>query len=537
MRTVNIILNTKIMTERERREKREKAINIINNYSMYHAGTAITVGAFGGQFGVDSYALTALTIMMIEQICNVYGIKNRTAKNIHIARAISRLKASGTVVAHAILNWLPLGSLVNGTTTYFLTRNAGMKCIDEIESEQMTIVGQLLNAGKDYLVRNTCNAIGEAMDGLQGMSPEGMLENTKEILGANLTEDLNIDNIIEAIDKIPTELARNVNVAVSGALKASVKECLFKDPKEVNSSQLLKNMFFDAICGIAVEHTKLTRKEIEFRFVFQNSDYDGTFDEFLQDIADRYDELAKERGMLEAVKLAYSSISNEIKLRMGVTSEEITNSILNNPYDKEIEQVYRVYLPMISDSDNQISALAKASLLYQNLHVINYRYNVPNTSLAKKDNDLIYFVAGRIKKEVGLFAELTEKEIAFILSEFIEKHDDVINIKVSLPIIGFCNDLRKNEETKINKVVCVYWKTIAENCKKMQSVWSDGVALYIHRYSVRNILYGMDTALAKDDKLIYTSAEILKNELEILKDIDINVVAYYMAETLDKYLN
>lgn len=95
----------------------------------------------------------------------------------------------------------------------------------------------------------------------------------------------------------------------------------------------------------------------------------------------------------------------------------------------------------------------------------------------------------------------------------------------------------KNEETKINKVVCVYWKTIAENCKKMQSVWSDGVALYIHRYSVRNILYGMDTALAKDDKLIYTSAEILKNELEILKDIDINVVAYYMAETLDKYLN
>lgn len=116
--------------------KREKAIAIIDNYSWYHAGTALTVGAFGGQFGIDRYALTALTIAMIESICNVYEIQSRTAKNLYIARAIGRLTRNGTVIAHAILNWLPLGSIANCATTFFLTRNAGMQCIEEIEREK-----------------------------------------------------------------------------------------------------------------------------------------------------------------------------------------------------------------------------------------------------------------------------------------------------------------------------------------------------------------------------------------------------------------
>lgn len=79
------------MMKKEGQKKREKAIAIIDNFSMYHAGTAITVGAFGGQFGADRVALTTLTVTMIEQICNVYGVKSRTAKNIHIARTIYRL--------------------------------------------------------------------------------------------------------------------------------------------------------------------------------------------------------------------------------------------------------------------------------------------------------------------------------------------------------------------------------------------------------------------------------------------------------------
>lgn len=205
------------MTEKEGQKKREKAIAIIDNFSIYHAGTAIAVGALGGQFGADGFALTALTVTMIEQICNVYGVKSRTAKNIHMARAIYRLTKNGTMIAHT-----PLGSFANGATTYFLTRGAGMKCINEIELEQMTGMGQFINIGKDWLKTKACNAIDNTMNDLSDMSTEDVLEKTRETLGTNLTADLKIESIIEAIDKIPTDLTKDVGAAIGGALKADI---------------------------------------------------------------------------------------------------------------------------------------------------------------------------------------------------------------------------------------------------------------------------------------------------------------------------
>lgn len=525
------------MTEKEGQKKREKAIAIIDNFSIYHAGTAIAVGALGGQFGADRFALTALTVTMIEQICNVYGVKSRTAKNIHIARAVYRLTKNGTMIAHTILNWVPLGSFANGATTYFLTRGAGMKCINEIEHEQMTGMGQFINIGKDWLKTKACNAIDNTMNDLSGMSTEDVLEKTRKTLGANLTADLKIESIIEAIDKIPTDLTKDVGAAIGGALKANIRECMFKDPKSIDSSKLLRDMLFDAICGVASEHTKLTREEIEFRFIHKNNEYDGTFNEFLRNTTERYDALAKGRDMITAVRFAYSSISNEIKLRMGVTSEEITKSVLNNPYDNEIESVYCIYLPMIYDSDNKVSALAKAAMLYQNLCVINYRYKVPNLYPKNADDKLIYFIAGRIKNKTILFANLTTQDIAFILSEYISQHLDMIQLKVSLPVIGYNNDICTKEDSLVNVEINNYWLKIAQNSQQKESIWSDGVAYYIYRKNLSNIFNGDHASLTKDDKLIYTTAEILKNNLELLKAVNTEVVAYYIAETFDRYIN
>lgn len=525
------------MTEKERQEKREKAKAIIDNFSIYHAGTAITVGAFGGQFGADRIALTALTVTMIEQICNVYGVKSRTAKNIHIARAIFRLTKNGTAIAHTILNWVPLGSFANGATTFFLTRSAGMKCINEIENEQMIGIGQIINVGKDYLKTKAFNAIDSTMNDLAGMSTEDVLETTRDTLGTSLTADLKIESIIEAIDKIPTGLKKDVGAAIGGALKANLRECMFKDPKAVDSSKLLRDMLFDAICGVAAEHTKQTREEIEFRFIHKNNEFDGTFDEFLRNTTEKYDSLAKGRDMITAVRFAYSSISNEIKLRMGVTSEEITKSVLNNPYDNEIESVYSIYLPMIYDSDNKVSALAKAAMLYQNLCVINYRYNVPNLHPKNADDKLIYFIAGRIKNKTILFANLTTQDIAFILSEYISQHLDMIQLKVSLPVIGYNNDICTKEDSLVNVEINNYWLKIAQNSQQKESIWSDGVAYYIYRKNLSNIFNGDYASLTKDDKLIYTTAEILKNNLELLKAVNTEVVAYYIAETFDRYIN
>ena len=525
------------MTEKERQKKREKAIAIIDNFSIYHAGTAIAVGALGGQFGADRFALTALTVTMIEQICNVYGVKSRTAKNIHIARAIYHLTKNGTMIAHAILNWVPLGSFANGATTYFLTRSAGMKCINEIEHEQMTAMHQFLNVVNDVNIHESGKAINSIMNDLPDMTTESVLEKTRDTLGTNLTEDLKIESILDAIDKIPTDLKKDAGAAIGCAIKANLRECMFKDPKAIDSSKFLRDMLFDAICGVAAEHMKLTREEIEFRFIYKNNEYNGTFDEFLRNTTEKYDTLAKGRDMITAVRFAYSSISNEIKLRLGVTSEDIAKSVLNNPYDNEIERVYHIYLPMIYDSDNKVSALAKAAMLYQNLCVINYRYNVPNLHPKNADDKLIYFIAGRIKNKTILFANLTTQDIAFILSEYISQHLDMIQLKVSLPVIGYNNDICTKEDSLVNVEINNYWLKIAQNSQQKESIWSDGVAYYIYRKNLSNIFNGDHASLTKDDKLIYTTAEILKNNLVLLKAVNTEVVAYYIAETFDRYIN
>lgn len=399
--------------------KREKAIAIIDNYSWYHAGTALTVGAFGGQFGIDRYALTALTIAMIESICNVYEIQSRTAKNLYIARAIGRLTRNGTVIAHAILNWLPLGSIANCATTFFLTRNAGMQCIEEIEREKMTVVGQIENIGKDVATQFVCDEISEIMNA-QNTLPENIIVETKNVLGEDLANDININKIVDLIDKIPTELSQGVNKALENALKASVKECLFKNPKEINSSKLLKDILFESLCGLTEERVKLTKEEIGFRLL-QKDNHSSVFNSFIQDTANRFDRIAKTRGIVEAVKFAYSSISNEYKMHFGVTSEDIAESILSNPYDKDIENMYSRYIPLMKDADNFTSSLAKAAMLYQELHIINSRYNVPNTDLQKIDDRLVFFIAGRIQNHSDL-KDIDIKTIAYYIAEMFDRY-------------------------------------------------------------------------------------------------------------------
>lgn len=124
--------------------QRERAEEMIDNYALGHAATAFGVGMLGGQFGADRIALTALTVKMINDICDVYGITDKAAKAIHVASAIGRLTVRGTVIAHTILNWVPFfGPAANSGTTYYLTKKAGQECINDIERDRMTVGGQL----------------------------------------------------------------------------------------------------------------------------------------------------------------------------------------------------------------------------------------------------------------------------------------------------------------------------------------------------------------------------------------------------------
>lgn len=130
----------------------------------------------------------------------------------------------------------------------------------------MTVVGQIENIGKDVATQFVCDEISEIMNA-QNTLPENIIVETKNVLGEDLANDININKIVDLIDKIPTELSQGVNKALENALKASVKECLFKNPKEINSSKLLKDILFESLCGLTEERVKLTKEEIGFRLL------------------------------------------------------------------------------------------------------------------------------------------------------------------------------------------------------------------------------------------------------------------------------
>lgn len=132
---------------------KERAKEIIEGYARGHAGTAFVAGQFGGQFGADRIPLTALTIAMINELCDLYSITDNGARGVHIANAIGRLTLRGTAVAQTILNWIPLvGPGANSVTTYFLTQQAGWDCVNDIEKGRMTLEEQTLKAVKSAAI-------------------------------------------------------------------------------------------------------------------------------------------------------------------------------------------------------------------------------------------------------------------------------------------------------------------------------------------------------------------------------------------------
>lgn len=203
-------------------EQEKRAFEIVEEYAWYHGGTATVSGFLGGQFGLDRIPLTALTLKMINSICHVYEISDNVARNIHIARAIGRLTINGTVIGNTLLNWIPLGSFANGLTSYYLTINAGKKCINEIELEQMNVSDQMKNGIVDVAVTAAAKIAGPViLEEATGIT-ENIAENVKNALELN-SSDSAIDSAIrDFIERIPSEF----NACIDGALGAIVRESL-----------------------------------------------------------------------------------------------------------------------------------------------------------------------------------------------------------------------------------------------------------------------------------------------------------------------
>lgn len=510
--------------------KRERAIEIVDNYCLYHAGTAVFVGALGGQFGVDRIALTALTISMINEICNVYEITDTTAVNIHITNAITRLTCQGTALAHTILNYIPLGSIANGATTYFLTRSAGRRCIADIEEERMNSHDQIIEAVKDtgkLVLSNSYigNIVEDSTDGLT----ENIISQVSDTFDCDELQNLGVDKIIKYIDGMSIETSSGINKALGSALKNSLIELLNCDSRKFDTSAVLRNVFFDTISIVIEEHDKkLSREEIRLR-ILANDEHSQTFISFMEDMSVQFESIEKEKGVVEAVDNCVKRVSSFLETYYGLTANVILNNIFDNTFDKENEFLYHLYLPLIEHSDNYLSIWAKSVMLYCSLNQVNIRYKTNKETKDGKDNSLIYMIAGRIKN--NLLTNTSLDSIAYNISQLIEQQTTYFEYKAIIPIADFNRTaINENIENIKNKHIS-FWIDIINHSNSEQGIWSDCIALYIQIFYINHF---KEQDLFKDDILIYTIAEEVKKKTQKLVQYTVEQIAYFIAEFYDK---
>lgn len=512
--------------------KREDAIAIVDEYAWYHGGTATIAGFCGGQFGADRVALTVLTTKMIIRICEIYDVSDKAARNIHIMRAIGRLTLRGTAIASTILNWVPLGSFANGFTSYYLTRGAGIQCINDIENEQMTVQNQLINTAKDAAIVAVTNSVGDMIIDMTNGVSQTIIDQA-----ISLSEsESGIGSVInDFLDKIPTEANAGIDKAIGIALKETLRTSFVSRTGKPNSKNIIRTVFLNSLIAAIDEHNKFTPEEITFRMI-QNEEYYKTFEPFFESTAAIYDEIADNRENLEDIKKILQAISTFFQVKMGLTSEQLIKSVLNNPYDWAIAEAYASYLSLIKISSNIQSLLSKAGLLYIRLKSINLEYHWPTSELNKKDDDLLFMIAGRVKEtECPILEALDQESIAYLISEHIQLNKDFYFPVISLPIWGINMQGRRIEYERILSSIIAFWKNKIGQNTTDEGMWSDSSMAAIQAHQIQSLFLTGFEDKYKDDNLIFLIACKLKESQDKLKNFTEQEVAYHTASYFDKF--
>lgn len=217
--------------------RRERAERIIEGYARGHAGTAAIAGQLGGQFGADRIPLTALTVAMINELCDLYNVTDEGAKAVHIAAAIGRLTLRGTAIAQTILNWIPLiGPGANGVTTYFLTRQAGWECVHDIEEERMTVEAQTKKAVQSTISTVAGSTVGALSQDLSNevvnsiVSQADQMNNCSGIL-ADIIKDENLQTaekrfLSSVVSRVSTQAISGTGVDIKEVLKQEIFDAI-----------------------------------------------------------------------------------------------------------------------------------------------------------------------------------------------------------------------------------------------------------------------------------------------------------------------
>lgn len=233
------------------KEKQEKASEIIDSYAGVHAGTAFVAGQFGGQFGLDRVPLTAETISMINDLCDLYQITDKVARGVHIATALGRLTLRGTAIAQTLLNWIPFaGPAANSVTTYFLTKQAGWDCVKDIVEGHMNVADQSLKTLKVVATTSASTFTSELFSDLADSTTGELTEGMKKA----------IKNLAQHSDFIASHSSDIGDLLTDSSLQQGEKAFLSSFFNSVSNSAIngnkldlkesLENAFFNAIATV-----------------------------------------------------------------------------------------------------------------------------------------------------------------------------------------------------------------------------------------------------------------------------------------------
>lgn len=413
---------------------RDRAIQIIDGYAAAHSGTAVVVGFCGGQFGADRIALSALTRAMILEICDLYGEYDYSARTIHVAAALARLTLKGTAIAHTILNWLPGGSLVNGATTYFLTRSAGLKCIEEIERGLMNTKDQLKIGARDVTIALITS--GNEFCNVEGIEHNYISDVVNDTFGhidfLSKAGDYGLTSVVDTIKELPEGTFEGVNKFIYISLKQALVSSLSNNFKgDINWKTVLRSAILGAMIEGMTEHNKISSDELLFRLQQKNKLFPETFDTFIDSISQRYDKLEKERGSVEAMKDITSFISDFIKVKTNLTIRENgptkaikidESKIFDNEYDKKVKWAYEYFLSECENENIYELIWYKCSCIYQANIRLNKEYNCPQGKEDPFDDVLIHHIATEVKKRIKILQTSSVDEIAYYISLYMKRH-------------------------------------------------------------------------------------------------------------------
>jgi hypothetical protein len=427
---------------------RSKAKEIIDKYAKFHAGTAFVVGQIpGGMLGFDTIPLTALTVKMINEICNLYQVRSNSARAIFTSHAIARLTVKGTAVANTILKWIYIPILspaATTVTTFYLTKQAGWDCVKDIENKYMEDpTGALLGVIKRESNRFVFAGISSGVKDFVAPAVDNFIGDLDDL------DRLQLDIKDPFVDKKVIESIINRSELNTGkkALLNKFIETLVTDRIEKGEVDPVEAMKAAIVEGISKGLSDGAKNGLDYHQAVRDNlkMIDESFPGFFDNASDLIDQYANAvtQDMRKAILSEFISdakvVAKELSLNYDKTSFQhsdnlhLVTSIKGfEPVDyfNFIEDTYQEFLSPIGQADSLDYIYGQCGKIFERIQKKNLEVGLWKTPY-EFDHVLVYFIAGQLKNStINDYVSVTSREnIAEGITESILKWVNGENIR------------------------------------------------------------------------------------------------------------